>query len=75
MKGPVSSRLTPNFLVFAAISSFFADFNLPDAENLKLQSEQMIAVKKWVEDSGLTQAEAAKQLKTTQPRLNDLLKG
>ena len=55
--------------------NIFADLNLPEAENLKLRSELMIAVKLWVEDSGLTQANAAKQLKTTQPRLNDLLKG
>ncbi len=53
----------------------FADLNLPDAENLKLRSELMIAIAKWVEDSGLTQAQAAKKLQTTQPRLNDLLKG
>jgi predicted XRE-type DNA-binding protein len=64
-----SSHTTP------AGGNIFADLNLPDAENLKLRSELMIAVKKWVEDSGLTQAEAAKKLKTTQPRLNDLLKG
>lgn len=55
--------------------NIFTDLNLPDAENLKLRAELMIAVRKWVEDSGLTQSKAAKELKTTQPRLNDLLKG
>lgn len=64
-----SSHTTP------AGGNIFADLNLPDAENLKLRSELMIAIDKWVQDSGLTQAEAAKQLKTTQPKLNDVLKG
>ena len=43
-------------------SNIFADLNLPDAENLKLRSELMIAIRKWVKDNGLTQAEAARRL-------------
>ncbi len=55
--------------------NIFADLNLPDAENLKLRSELMIAIRKWVKDTGLTQAEAAKRLSTTQPILNDVIRG
>ena len=55
--------------------NIFADLNLPDAENLKLRSELMIAIRKWVKDTGLTQAKAARRLNTTQPVLNDVLKG
>ena len=55
--------------------NIFADLNLPDAENLKLRSELMIAIRKWVKDTGLTQANAAIRLNTTQPILNDVLKG
>lgn len=55
--------------------NIFADLNLPDAENLKLRSELMIAIRKWVKDTGLTQAEAAKRLNTTQPILNDVIRG
>jgi predicted XRE-type DNA-binding protein len=55
--------------------NIFADLNLPDAENLKLRSELMIAIRKWVKDTGLTQAEAAKRLNTTQPIVNDILRG
>lgn len=55
--------------------NIFADLNLPDAENLKLRSELMIAIRKWVKDTGLTQAKAAIRLNTTQPILNDVLKG
>ena len=55
--------------------NIFADLNLPDAENLKLRSELMIAIRKWVKDTGLTQAEAARRLNTTQPILNDVIRG
>ena len=43
--------------------------------NLKLRSELMMKVSEYVEQSGLTQSQAAKCLGTTQPRLNDVLKG
>jgi len=45
------------------------------AENLKLRSALMMKIAEYVEQSGLTQAEAARQLGTTQPRLNDVIKG
>ena len=49
--------------------------NPVEAENLKLRSQLMIEISDYVRNSGLTQAEAAKKLGTTQPRLNDVLKG
>lgn len=45
------------------------------AENMRLRSELMIAIRQVVERMGVTQAEAAKRLGLTQPRLNDLLRG
>lgn len=45
------------------------------AANLKLRSELMIRISEYVRQSGLTQKEAAKQLETTQPRLNDVMQG
>lgn len=45
------------------------------AENLKLRSRLMMEVSEYVKKSGLTQTVAAKRLGTTQPRLNDVLKG
>ncbi len=45
------------------------------AANLKLRSQLMMVVSEYVKQSGLTQAEAAKKLGITQPRLNDVLKG
>jgi predicted XRE-type DNA-binding protein len=43
--------------------------------NLKLRSALMLEITKWFDDSGYTQREAATILGTTQPRLNDVLKG
>lgn len=55
----------------------FLDLGFPkdEAENLKLRSVLMIRVEDFYRRSGLTQAEGAKRLGITQPRLNALLKG
>lgn len=45
------------------------------AANLKLRSSLMREISEFVKNQELTQAEAAKKLGTTQPRLNDVLKG
>lgn len=46
-----------------------------DAANMKARSALMIAIRDVVDDWELTQAEAAKRLGVTQPRINDLLRG
>ncbi len=56
-------------------ANIFADLELPDAENLKIRLDLMIAIRQWLECSGLTQADAAVQLRTSQPLLNDVIKG
>ena len=45
------------------------------AENLKLRSALMIALKEQIERQGWSQAEAARRLGVTQPRLSDLVRG
>ena len=45
------------------------------AENMKLRSSLMMAISEYVKKSKLTQKEVAKQMGTTQPRLNDVIKG
>ncbi len=49
--------------------------NSVQTANLKLRSQLMIEISNYVKQASLTQAEAAKRLGTTQPRLNDVLKG
>jgi predicted XRE-type DNA-binding protein len=45
------------------------------AENLKLRSALMIALKEQIERQGWTQAEVARRLGVTQPRMSDLMRG
>jgi predicted XRE-type DNA-binding protein len=56
--------------------NIFADLGFPpaEAENLKMRSDLLIAIEMFYRKSGLTQAQAAKRLGITQPRLNALLK-
>ena len=42
---------------------------------MRLRSDLMIAVQEAVAAWGVTQAEAAKRLSVTQPRVNDLVRG
>jgi predicted XRE-type DNA-binding protein len=50
-------------------------FDKAEAENLKLRSDLMIRIVQFHRKSGMKQADAAKALGLTQPRLNALLKG
>ena len=45
------------------------------AENMKVRSALMIALKERIEAEGLSQASAAKLFGVTQPRISDLLRG
>ncbi len=46
-----------------------------EAENLKLRADLMIELGRLIETRGLTQAQAAKLLGVTQPRISDLVRG
>lgn len=46
-----------------------------DAENMKLRSALMIAIKQQISVKGWTQVEAAERLGVTQPRVSDLMRG
>jgi predicted XRE-type DNA-binding protein len=46
-----------------------------EAENLKLRSALMIALKEHIERQGWTQREAARRFGVTQPRVSDLMRG
>ncbi len=50
-------------------------FSAAEARNLRLRSELMTALRKYIEEEGLTQAAAAKRLKVSQPRVSDLTRG
>ena len=46
-----------------------------EAANLTLRSDLMNQIEELIQESGWTQAEAAKHCGVTQPRINDLLRG
>jgi predicted XRE-type DNA-binding protein len=50
-------------------------FSEHEAENLRVRADLMITLSKLIEDRGLTQAQAAKLLGVTQPRISDLKRG
>ncbi len=51
------------------------DFSPTESRNLRIRSELMTALRKFIETEGLTQGEAAKRLKVSQPRVSDLMRG
>lgn len=50
-------------------------FSEDEAEHLRIRSTLMVAVRKLIEERGLTQTEAAKLLGVTQPRISNLARG
>ena len=55
----------------------FTDLGFSPAEsrNLRLRAQMTTALRKFIEKEGLTQADAAKRLKVSQPRISDLTRG
>ena len=47
-------------------------FPEPEAQNLLLRADLMIAIQRYLRRAGLSQTEAARKLGITQPRLSDL---
>jgi predicted XRE-type DNA-binding protein len=58
------------------VSVWDAIENTPaEAENMRIRSSLMIALEQHIKAMGWTQAEAARQLSVTQPRISDLMRG
>jgi len=68
---------TSKLTVTEASGNVFADlgFSPAEARNLQLRSQMMTALRKYIADRGLTQAEAARILHVSQPRVSDLVQG
>lgn len=59
----------------ASAANVFVDLGVADAENLKLRAQLMLEIDRYIRHQRLTQAEAAQRLGTTQPRINDIIRG
>ena len=60
-----------------SVGNVFRDlgFSPREAEHLKMRADLMIQLTRFIESKGLTQAQAARQLKVSQPRISDLVRG
>ena len=71
MSGGRHIRITPSS------GNVFRDlgFSLEESPLLLVRADLLIQLQKTLESRGLKQAEAAKMLRVTQPRVSDLLRG
>ena len=76
MKGKVMTTTIDTTITMGS-GDVFTDLGFSPAEsrNLRIRSEMMTALRKFIEKEGLTQADAAKRLKVSQPRISDLTGG
>lgn len=60
-----------------ADGNVFEDIGFPpdEARNLKIRSMLMMAAEEFIEEHGLTQAQAAQLMGVSQPRISDLVRG
>jgi predicted XRE-type DNA-binding protein len=73
----MSMKATGKTTITKGSGSVFTDLGFSPAEacNLRMRSQMMTAVRKFIEKERLTQAEAARRLKVSQPRISDLTRG
>ena len=71
----MSKRFVEGIEVEASSGNVFADLSLPDADKLQIKSELTVEIAKAIRERGLTQAEAAKRMGLTQPKVSSLLRG
>ena len=62
-------------LVEDSSENVFADLGLPDADELLAKAELARTIRRLIDRRGLIQAEAARLLGTTQPKVSDLFRG
>jgi predicted XRE-type DNA-binding protein len=76
-EGKANMKTTRGTTITKGSGNVFADlgFSLAESRNLQLRSEMMTVLRKFIAKERWTQAEAAKRLKVTQPRISDLTRG
>lgn len=55
----------------------FEDLGFPhgEAENLRVRATLMVALRRIIDEAGITQAQAAEAFGVSQPRISDLVRG
>jgi predicted XRE-type DNA-binding protein len=77
MKEETVMKTTTGTTITKGSGNVFVDlgFSYAESRNLQLRSQMMTALRKFIEKESLTQADAAKRLKVSQPRISDLTRG
>lgn len=73
--GEMNKRIVERIEVEASSGNVFVDLGLPDADRLQIKSGLTIEIAKAIRSRGFTQAEAAKRMGLTQPKVSSLLRG
>ena len=71
----MEKRVIDGIEVEIGSGNVFADLGLRDADKLRIKSGLVIEITKAVRQLGLTQAEAARRMGITQPKVSGMLRG
>lgn len=71
----MNKRIVQGVEIEAGTGNVFSDLELPEADKLQIKSGLTIEIAKAIRARGLTQAEAAKRMGLTQPKVSSLLRG
>jgi len=61
--------------VHSGSDNVFADLGLPDADKLKIKTGLVIEIRKAIRELGITQQEAARRMRISQPKVSDMMRG
>jgi predicted XRE-type DNA-binding protein len=77
MKGKTAAGVIRTTALIESSGNVFVDlgFSPAQARNLRMRAQMMTALRKFIEKQRLTQVDAAKRFKVTQPRISDLMRG
>ncbi len=71
----MKKRIVDSVEVEAGSGNVFADLGLPDPEKLKIKSGLALEITKAIRRLNITQADAARRMGISQPKVSDLLRG
>ncbi|MFA5597447.1 MAG: helix-turn-helix transcriptional regulator [Pusillimonas sp.] len=71
----MSKRIVEGIEIEASSGNVFADLDLPEPGKLQIKSGLTVEIAKAIRERGFTQAEAAKRMGLTQPKVSSLLHG
>lgn len=71
----MKTRVVNNVELHQSSGNVFADLGLPNAEKLRIKAGLVAEMSRAIANLELTQAEAAKRMGISQPKVSDLMRG